>query len=91
MLPLPTLYFKLECTARRQKMLARPEKHRCIECGTPFGAVTFWYHQGDIHNGPAYWCDRGILCSPACSLAHNRKRVAEGTLPDHPATNPFEI
>jgi hypothetical protein len=71
-------------------MLARPEKHRCIECGMPFGAATFWYHQGNIDNGPAYWCDRGVLCSPACSLAHYRKREAEGTLPDHPALNPFD-
>jgi len=72
-------------------MLARPEKHRCIECGKPFGAMTFSYYQGDIDNGPAYWCDRGILCSPACSLSQNRKRVAEGTLPDQPALNPFNI
>ena len=72
-------------------MLARPEKHRCVECGTPFGALGFSYYHGNIDNGPAYWSDRGILCSPACSLVHNRKRAAEGTLPDQPAKNPFEI
>jgi hypothetical protein len=91
MLPLPTLYFKPKCRSGRKMMLARPEKHRCIECGTPFGAVGFWYYQGNVDNGPAYWSDRGILCSPACSVAHHRKRAAEGTLPDHPAPNPFDI
>jgi hypothetical protein len=91
MLPLRTVDFKPKCTRGVKMMLARPEKHRCIECGMPFGSVAFWYHQGNIDNGPAYWSDRGILCSPACSLAHHRKRAAEGTLPDHPAPDPFDI
>jgi hypothetical protein len=71
-------------------MLARPEKYRCIECGVPFDSQAFWYHQGKIENGPAYWCDRGILCSPNCSLAHYRKREAAGTLPAAPASDPFK-
>ncbi|WP_281033082.1 MULTISPECIES: hypothetical protein [unclassified Mesorhizobium] len=29
--------------------------------------------------------------SPRCSLAHHRKRAAEGTLPQEPAPDPFEV
>ncbi|PSJ62546.1 hypothetical protein [Kumtagia ephedrae] len=71
-------------------MLARPETRRCIECGLPFGMPGFNYYHGSIDNGPAYWSDRGILCSPACSLVHHQRRDAEGTLPTAPAPNPFE-
>lgn len=71
-------------------MLARPETRRCIECGLPLGAPGFAFHYGDVDNGPAYWSDRGILCSPRCSLAHVRRREAEGTLPSRPAPDPFE-
>lgn len=71
-------------------MLARPERHRCIECGLAFGEPGFDLHHGNIENGPAYWCDRGVLCSPRCSLAHYHKRAAEGTLPTEPAPNPLE-
>ncbi|RRI05473.1 hypothetical protein EH240_06200 [Mesorhizobium tamadayense] len=72
-------------------MLARPDAYRCIECGLPFRAMGFWYHQGKLENGPAYWSDRGILCSPHCSLAHHKKRAAEGTLPQEPASDPFQV
>ena len=71
-------------------MLARPERHRCIECGLPFGAAGFHLHYGRLEEGPAYWCDRGVLCSPQCSMAHHRKRAAEGSLPDKPAPDPFD-
>lgn len=70
-------------------MLAPPERHRCIECGKPYGAADFAYHEGMIEHGPAYWTDRGLLCSPACSLAHHKKRAAEGTLPGKPVPDPF--
>jgi len=72
-------------------MLARPETRRCIECGLPYGAPGFNYYHGNISNGPAYWSDRGILCSPQCSIAHTSRRSAEGSLPDHPAPNPFDF
>ncbi len=72
-------------------MLARPEKHRCIECGLAYGEPQFHCHYGILENGPAYWSDRGILCSPTCSLEHHRRRAAEGTLQTEPAPNPFEI
>jgi hypothetical protein len=72
-------------------MLARPETRRCIECGLPYGTPAFAYYHGNISNGPAYWSDRGILCSPVCSMAHTKRREAEGTLPDHPAPDPFEL
>lgn len=71
-------------------MLARPETRRCIECGMLYGTPTFAYHYGDIEQGPAYWSDRGILCSPGCSLKHFRRREAEGSLPERPAQDPFE-
>jgi hypothetical protein len=71
-------------------MLARTEKYRCIECGLAFGEPSFWLYGGRIENGPAYWTDRGVLCSPQCSIAHQRKREAEGTLPIAPPPNPFE-
>lgn len=72
-------------------MLARPETQRCVECGTPYDAPTFHVWKGRPSNGPAYFCDRGILCSPGCSVAHFRRREAEGTLPDAPARDPFEL
>jgi hypothetical protein len=64
--------------------------YRCIECGLPYRAPGFSYYHGDIDNGPAYWSDRGILCSPRCSLAHHHRRESEGTLPQLPAPDPFE-
>lgn len=70
-------------------MLARPEKFSCLECGLPFGAATFSYYHGDIDMGPAYWTDRGVLCSPACSIAHFDKRRIDGTLPASPPRNPM--
>ena len=72
-------------------MLARPETRRCIECGLPYGMPAFGYYEGRVENGPAYWSDRGILCSPNCSLTHFKRRKAEGTMPDRPAGNPFDI
>jgi hypothetical protein len=71
-------------------MLARPDTFSCIECGLPYRSEGFWYHGGKIEDGAAYWTDRGILCSPKCSLAHHRKRAAGGTLPTKPAPDPFE-
>ena len=66
-------------------MLARPEILRCIECGLAASSPSFAFHYGDPENGPGYWCDRGVLCSLKCSLAHTVRREQEGTLPDHPA------
>lgn len=66
-------------------MLARPDTYRCIECGLGSQSPSFVYHYGRVDHGPAYWCDRGVLCSPACAVAHHRRRAAEGTLPDRPA------
>ncbi len=71
-------------------MLSRGEKYKCIECGLPYAADGFALHYGRIENGPAYWSDRGLLCSPECSLKHHRKREAEGTLPAAPSANPLE-
>lgn len=69
-------------------MLARPEIYRCFECGLAFGADGFSHYHGKVEDGPAYWSDQGVLCSPACSLAHTRRRAAEGTLPERPSEDP---
>lgn len=72
-------------------MLARPETKRCVECGTPYEAASFHYWYGMAERGPAYFSDRGILCSPQCSLTHFRRRESEGALPSQPAIDPFEL
>lgn len=72
-------------------MLACPDTYRCVECGLPYRSQGFCYYEGLIENGPAYWSDRGILCSPECSLTHHRRREAEGTLRQRPAADPFEF
>jgi hypothetical protein len=72
-------------------MLARPGRHRCIECGKPFGAEGFACYYGVLEYGPAYWSDRGFLCSIDCSAAHQRRRMKEGSLPDRPADPPFDV
>jgi hypothetical protein len=71
-------------------MLAIPEKYRCIECGLPFGHDRFSYYEGDMDNGAAYWCDRGLLCSPICSMKHHAKRLAEGSVGSEPAPDPLD-
>lgn len=71
-------------------MLARPEPFRCVECGLPYGSPLFHHYHGDIAQGAAYWSDRGVLCSPKCSLAHHARRAAEGTLVDRPAPDPMD-
>lgn len=71
-------------------MLARPGKFACIECGLPFGSEGFAYYHGEFSRGPAYYTDRGVLCSVACSLAHHEKRRAAGTLPAAPPRNPMD-
>jgi hypothetical protein len=68
---------------------ARPDAYRCIECGLPYRATGFSYYHGEMENGPAYWSDRGILCSPRCSLIHHRRRATEGTLQEKPAPDPL--
>ena len=68
-------------------MLARTPS--CVECRTPWGAPTFACHGMDT--GPAYWSDRGILCSIGCAMKHFDKRRADGTLVPVPAECPVEL
>ena len=70
-------------------MLARTPTFTCIECGRTDAAPGFQWHGGDPTHGPAYWSDRGVLCSPPCALNHYRKREAQGDLPQRPADAPF--
>lgn len=69
-------------------MLAPPTTYRCIECGRASTDPLFHFHYGRVENGPAYFCDRGVMCSPDCSLAHTRRRIAEGTRPERPTESP---
>ncbi|MDO9337070.1 MAG: hypothetical protein EON95_16770 [Caulobacteraceae bacterium] len=62
-------------------MLARTQKPACVECGLAYGAPGFVFYHGEREQGPAYWSDRGLLCSPVCATGHARKRFAEGTMP----------
>lgn len=71
-------------------MLAKTPKSVCLECGLPFGAAGFSYDHDDPDLGPAYWSDRGLLCSPGCAGDHYRKRMAEGTMPAAPMDCPVE-
>lgn len=72
-------------------MLKRPDSWSCIECGTPFRSETFHYYEGRIENGPAYWSDRGILCSAACSLLHYKNRKADGSWSEALAAEPPQL
>jgi hypothetical protein len=61
-------------------MLARTPKPVCIECRRAYGAPGWVFYHGERQEGPAYWSDRGLLCSPGCATTHARKRFAEGTM-----------
>jgi hypothetical protein len=69
-------------------MLSRTPRLACIECNLPIGAPGFIFHAGKRSEGPAYWSDRGILCSSACALTHARRRAADGTSMHEPAPEP---
>lgn len=72
-------------------MLARPETNHCVVCRRRFGDDAFAYYYGQIEQGPAYYCDEGILCSPACALKQFERRREDGTYPQRPAEDPFEF
>jgi hypothetical protein len=71
-------------------MLTKTQPRVCNECGLPYGHASFSYHYGQIGNGPAYWSDRGLLCSHACSMAHFERREKQGDPMREPAPNPLE-
>jgi len=71
-------------------MLKRFNPRACIECDLPYGHADFAYHAGKSENGPAYWSDRGLLCSVVCSAAHFERREKEGDVMKEPAPNPLE-
>ena len=71
-------------------MLARTPKSACIECGLAYGAPGFSLDHDRADLGPAYWSDRGLLCSPECAQTHARKRLAEGTFPKGPVECPVD-
>jgi hypothetical protein len=71
-------------------MLKRTQARACIECGLAYGHPDFTYYAGRIESGPAYWSDRGLLCSHACSAAHFERREREGDPMTEPAPDPLE-
>lgn len=71
-------------------MLKKAPARACLECGLPYGHPDFTYHAGRVESGPAYWSERGLLCSHACSTAHFEKRVKAGDPMAEPASNPIE-
>jgi hypothetical protein len=72
-------------------MLDRSPRPACLECGLPADSPAFAWHAGQRENGPAYWSDRGLLCSPVCATAHVRKRRADGTEMRDPAPAPVLV
>ncbi len=71
-------------------MLTRPHQAKCVECGKAYGRPDFEYHYNRIENGPAYWSDRGLLCSHACAIEHFKRRRAAGDPMREPAASPLE-
>jgi len=71
-------------------MLNRTPLQNCVECGKPMSAPDFGFHGGQRLSGPAYWSNEGLLCSPACAMAHVQRRRAEGREMREPAANPLE-
>jgi hypothetical protein len=69
-------------------MLARTPSLACLECGKPLAAPDFAFHGARRERGPAYWSDRGVLCSAVCATRHAAKRRAEGTDMRDPAPDP---
>ena len=72
-------------------MLTRTPQDLCVQCSKTYGAAGWVFHHGRPDDGSAYWCDRGLLCSPACATAHFKLRVAEGTVPNAPAPEPYNL
>ena len=72
-------------------MLSRTPTDLCIECGKAYGAPGWIFYHGRRDEGPAYWCDRGLLCSSGCATAQFKMRVAEGTAPTEPAPEPYHL
>jgi hypothetical protein len=48
-------------------------------------------HAGIREHGPAYWSDRGILCSVGCAHKHFRKRKADRTFIAIPLDCPVDV
>jgi hypothetical protein len=70
-------------------MLTRSPLPSCIECARPMSDAAFGFHQGRRENGPAYWSDEGVICSPACAAAHFSRRRIEGREMQKPADEPI--
>jgi hypothetical protein len=60
----------------------------CVECSKVYDAPDYCHHGGNPAAGPAYWSDKGALCSPKCSLDHFLKRQATGDPMTKPAPMP---
>lgn len=69
-------------------MLWTNARRACVECGKLADAEGFRQHKGRRRNGPAYWSDEGLICSPACATSHFAKRRAQGREMREPAPAP---
>jgi hypothetical protein len=72
-------------------MLRRRIQRSCVECGRAWGDPGFVCYSGKTAGGPAYWSDDGLICSPACMLAHAKKREQEGRPMTAPAQDPMDV
>jgi hypothetical protein len=50
----------------------------CVECDKLEDDSTFCFYNDERMNGPAYWSDKGVLCSAKCATDHYLKRLAAG-------------
>lgn len=69
-------------------MLWTNARRACVECGKLSDAEGFGHHYGQRRNGPAYWSDDGLICSPTCVASHVAKRRAEGREMREPSPAP---
>jgi hypothetical protein len=68
--------------------LALSITHNCVVCEKHYDAAGFYYAHDIKAEGPAYFSDKGALCSPQCALDHYLKRKADGDPMLKPARQP---
>lgn len=69
-------------------MLRMNSRRGCVECGKLMDAESFDFHYGLRANGPAYWSDEGLICSPVCATSHFKRRKGENREMREPAPAP---
>lgn len=72
-------------------MLTKASEFTCIVCGRGPDHPDYAWGNGRSSDGPAYWSERGAMCSAACALSHGLKRAADGDAMSEPADPPFQV